>query len=301
MKKTLALSILVAACGGGTPPPQNVETQPSATTAKNVPPSSADAGVTAKVDPPAPLVEPDVRTDEQKKRDAALAPKAEAVVDAYSNVGGRLSPDKKKIFFRSNRDGNWHGYVGDIDKPNAAPKKLTEGTERIATFQITSDGKNLVWTSDTGADENYRIYKANPDGTGATTSRPARRSIEAIRSFRDFVRSKHSTAPATRNSRSASCTRSRCRAATKSSSTPTSFPAMSRMSRPMERALCSRASSRSPIKCCSRSISRTARRSVCSRPTDVSRRSRRPRTPRMERARTSEPMTERKERSSSTS
>jgi dipeptidyl aminopeptidase/acylaminoacyl peptidase len=175
MKKIALASVvlLVIACGGGTPPPQNVETQPSATTAKNVPPPAADAGTTTtKPEPAAPVVEPDALTEEQKARDAKLAPKAQAVVDAYSNTGGRLSPDKKKIYFRSNRDGNWQGYVGEVDKPNAAPKKLTEGTERIASLQVTSDGKTLVWTSDTGADENYRIYKANADGTGATNLTP---------------------------------------------------------------------------------------------------------------------------------
>jgi dipeptidyl aminopeptidase/acylaminoacyl peptidase len=173
--KTFALGsvvLLAVACGGGTPPPQNVDNPPPGADAAVAPPTS-DAGTTAaKVEPALPAVDPTQLTDEQKARDAKLAPKAQAVVDAYSNVGGRLSSDKKKVFFRSNRDGVWHGWVSDVANPGAAPKKLTSGTERIASLQVAPDDKTLVYTSDQGADEDFRIYKMNVDGTGVTNLTP---------------------------------------------------------------------------------------------------------------------------------
>lgn len=165
---TLVLAALFA-CGGSEPPP--IVAPPPTATAKP-PPPAPDAGVPeAKVEE-SPPIEPTGLTAEQKAQDAKLAPKASALVDAYFNAGGRLSKDKKKLFFRSNRDGNWQGYVADATKPTAAPKKLTTGAERVTSLQLTSDQKWLISTSDEGADENFRIFRMAPDGQNATSLTP---------------------------------------------------------------------------------------------------------------------------------
>jgi dipeptidyl aminopeptidase/acylaminoacyl peptidase len=171
MKKTLALAIAVFSCKGAVNEPVRIAATTVAT--PPLPPPVVDAGATAKVEEPAPPpVDPTVLTDEQKARDAKLAPKAQAVVDAYTNVGGWLSSDKKKLFFRSNRDGVWHGYVADATNPSSAAKKITSGDERITSLQITPDDAYVVYTSDAGADENFRIYRMKPDGSEVTNLTP---------------------------------------------------------------------------------------------------------------------------------
>jgi dipeptidyl aminopeptidase/acylaminoacyl peptidase len=160
----------LVACGGAEPKP----TAPPLTTATAVAtaPPVADAGAPATKVEEAPPVDPTVLGDAEKAKDAQLAPKAAALVDAYFNAGGRLSKDKKKLFFRSNRDGNWQGYVADVDKPSAAPVKLTQGAERVTSLQLTPDQKWLVYTSDQGADENFRIFRMAPDGKDPTNLTP---------------------------------------------------------------------------------------------------------------------------------
>jgi len=164
----------LVACGGSEPKPV-VAPPPSATvSATATPPSVApDAGAAATKVEEAPPVDPTVLTDAEKAKDAQLAPKASALVDAYFNAGGRLSKDKKKLFFRSNRDGNWQAYSADVDKPAAAPVKLTQGAERVTSLQPTPDQKWLVYTSDQGADENFRIFKMGLDGKDPTNLTPA--------------------------------------------------------------------------------------------------------------------------------
>jgi dipeptidyl aminopeptidase/acylaminoacyl peptidase len=180
LASTIALGIGVA-CGGGKPP-SSATNQTTTATARTAIGAAASGNIAL------PAVEPDVLTDEQKARDAKLAPKAAAVVDAYVNVWGVLSADKKRLFFASTRDGNWQGYVGDVDKPAAAPKKLT-GAERIASLQLTPDDKYLVYHSDIGANEDWRIFRMNLDGSGVTslTSAPLRRDMPLMAKLRPSV------------------------------------------------------------------------------------------------------------------
>jgi dipeptidyl aminopeptidase/acylaminoacyl peptidase len=142
------------------------------------PPASATSTTSTAVDaggaqaPPAAPADPTVLTDDQKKRDDALTPKASAIVDAYSNVGAELSKDKKKVFFRSTRDGQWQAYAADVAKPTEAPKKLTSGAERVMSIRPTYDGKYLLFTSDHGADEDFQIFRMGMDGSNVTNLTP---------------------------------------------------------------------------------------------------------------------------------
>ncbi len=168
--------LLAAACGGGggeaaspKAPAKTVETN-AAKPMTTPPPSTTATEPTTMATPPA--AEPTVLSDDDKKRDQALVAKLAPYVDAYANVDAQLSKDRKKVLFRSNRDGLWKPYVGEVGKPGAEPKKLVDTTERITSAAFTPDSKWVVYTSDTGADEQFAIWKVAPDGTGGTNLTP---------------------------------------------------------------------------------------------------------------------------------
>jgi dipeptidyl aminopeptidase/acylaminoacyl peptidase len=143
----------LAACAGEAAPPA-------------APPPAAPPPAPAVPAAPAPVVDanPTERTPEQKARDDARAPLANAIMDAFPNALPRFSPDGKKLLFVSRRDGNREFYVADVASPAAPPVLVTHGTERASDAVFTRDGKSVLFLRDTGADENFRIYKVGLDG-----------------------------------------------------------------------------------------------------------------------------------------
>ncbi len=104
-------------------------------------------------------------SDADKARDKALAPKVSAILDAFSNIDARLSPDGKRFLFRSNRDGVNELYIAPVGKPGEPAKKIVSGPERVGEADFTRDGKYIVFSRDKGADENFRLYRVQPDGS----------------------------------------------------------------------------------------------------------------------------------------
>ncbi len=133
------------------------------TTAYPSEPSTADPASTPQVTTPS--TEPTIPSAEDQKRDLAAAEKIGPLVDAFVNVGAELSHDNKHVLFRSNRDGAPQLYLGDVAKPSAPPQKLTNGPERVGGAAFTPDGKFILYISDEGADEKWRIFRVKPDGT----------------------------------------------------------------------------------------------------------------------------------------
>ncbi len=103
-------------------------------------------------------------TAEQKARDDARRPLANAIIDAFSNYAPRFSPDRKKIVFGSRRSGNREIYLADVARPDAAPVALTHGPERAESAFFSRDGRSMFFARDTGVDENFRIYQVGLDG-----------------------------------------------------------------------------------------------------------------------------------------
>jgi WD40-like Beta Propeller Repeat len=172
-----ASALLVSACEE-TPPPAAPVQEPAP------PPPVA---VTATAAPaPAPVVaplpadsNPTVLTEEQRARDRALAPQVAAIVDAYSNAPSifsslvaDLSRNKKRVLYASNRDGVPEIYAGDTAKPGEAPLAITRGPERAIWASFTRDDRFILYTRDEGADENWRIWRAAPDGSSPTLLTP---------------------------------------------------------------------------------------------------------------------------------
>jgi len=168
-RPALALA-LAAACGGTWSPP-----------VAPAPPASAAVPVAPTVSQPQaqPGVEPTVLTEAQRARDLALAPRAAAIVDAYANTNGpfstlvaNLTSDGKQVLFGSMRAGVQQIYLGDVGKPEAPPRALTSGRERAMWAAFTRDEKHVLFTRDEGADENWRVYRVELDGSGTTCLPP---------------------------------------------------------------------------------------------------------------------------------
>ncbi|WP_394844632.1 prolyl oligopeptidase family serine peptidase [Pendulispora brunnea] len=150
--------LLLASCGS--PPPEPAKTTTSAST----PPASASPVV-----PPAPSegpVAPDVPSGAAAQRDGVLASDAARIIGAFINGDPNLSPDGKKVVFRSNRDGLTQLYLGEVAKPDAPAVRLTKTAQRTLSPAFSADGKSVVFLSDRGADENYSIFRVGVDGSG---------------------------------------------------------------------------------------------------------------------------------------
>ncbi|HEU4735154.1 MAG TPA: prolyl oligopeptidase family serine peptidase [Kofleriaceae bacterium] len=125
------------------------------------------------------VVAPTELTAEDRKRDAAREPLATSVVDAFPNWGGlfstlvaRWSPDGKRLLFGSLRDGLPEIYAADAARPDSAPLLLSPGQERALSGQYTQDGTAVLYLRDTGADENYAIWRVGLDGKNPVNLTP---------------------------------------------------------------------------------------------------------------------------------
>jgi dipeptidyl aminopeptidase/acylaminoacyl peptidase len=116
-------------------------------------------------DPPAPA---------DAARLAELSQKAKAIVDAYSDSEPAFTADGKQVLFTSNRDGLPQLYLADLDKPEAAPVRLTQTSERVVGPLPLADG-SIIYRSDRGADENWSIFRVGLDGKSPVELTPGER------------------------------------------------------------------------------------------------------------------------------
>jgi hypothetical protein len=147
---SLFLAVVLVACGADAP---RIATSP---------PPAASPVVPSPVAAPAPALDasPTERTAEQLARDNARTPLANALLDAFSNFAPMFSPDGRKLLFGSRRDGNRQFYLSNVANPSAPPVLLTHGAERVGGATFSRDGRSVLFTRDSGADENYRISRS---------------------------------------------------------------------------------------------------------------------------------------------
>ncbi|MFH1436459.1 MAG: prolyl oligopeptidase family serine peptidase, partial [Pseudomonadota bacterium] len=107
---------------------------------------------------------PTERTESQIARDSELAEAASALIDLHVNHSHDISADGKTITFVSDRDGLSQVYLAQVDKPKDPPVRLTETTERCEFPRFTPDGKHIVYVSDTGGNQRYRIFSVAAGG-----------------------------------------------------------------------------------------------------------------------------------------
>jgi len=168
---TLLLAVVLVACGADAPLLPALPTSP---------PPGASPTASVAPGPPPPDASPTERNADQRARDDARAPLAKALTDAFSNFAPTLSRDRTKLLFGSRRDGNREFYLSDVASPSAAPVLLTGRSDRAGGARFSRDGRSVLFTRDTGADENYRIYRVGLDGKDETCLTPGptlRRSL----------------------------------------------------------------------------------------------------------------------------
>jgi dipeptidyl aminopeptidase/acylaminoacyl peptidase len=143
------------------------------------PPPPPVATATEAPPPPPADSNPTVLAEQDRARDRALAPRAAAIVDAYGNVGSLFSSlvagpsrDGKRFLYGSQRDGVPEIFLGEVARPGDAPRAITHGPERAIWASFTRNDKFILFTRDEGADENWRIWRAAPDGSSPTLLTP---------------------------------------------------------------------------------------------------------------------------------
>ena len=94
--------------------------------------------------------------------------------EAGRAVGGKVSPDGKKLLYTSPVDGDVEIYVQDISGENVI--NLTDNDALDTYPHWSPDGKQILFESD--RDGNHEIYVMNADGTGVrrVTTDPAKDS-----------------------------------------------------------------------------------------------------------------------------
>lgn len=167
LRPSLLAPFVLVACGGEPPSPPEVPAAPAPSAT-----AAPDGGAGVAPVHGAADSNPTELTAEQRARDDARRPLADAITGAYSNYAARFSPDRKKILFGSRRSGNREIYLADVAKPDAAPVAITQGPERAEYAVFSRDGKSIFFTRDTGADENFRIYQVGLDGKIETCLTP---------------------------------------------------------------------------------------------------------------------------------
>ncbi|WP_164020808.1 alpha/beta hydrolase family protein [Pyxidicoccus trucidator] len=172
-----ALVTLVCACASSPQPqPEAAPTAPdsTATAAASAQPApaqgstgtaTAEAAATSGAEARPEKVAPDSPEGQDAARIADLSKKAAPLVDAFINLEPQLTRDGQRAIFISNRDGLPQVYLADAKRPDAPAKRLFEWKERVSQVSTTPDGRSLLFLSDTGADENWSIWKVGLDGS----------------------------------------------------------------------------------------------------------------------------------------
>jgi len=162
MRNLGTILLLLAACSKSGPS-HTVPAPAAAPEADRAAPAEA-AAPEAKSPMPEANATPDVPAAADAKRDAELAARAAGFIDAFTNSEPALSRDGKRLVFVSSRDGIPQLYVADAGKPQAAATRLLSTTQRMTQPIVTKDGKAVLFRSDTGADENWSIFRVGLDG-----------------------------------------------------------------------------------------------------------------------------------------
>jgi len=115
------------------------------------------AGSTA----PGGTVEPDVLTGDAAARAAELAGQVTGPIDAFLNTGAVFTRDGKRLVFLSTRDGMPQPYVAAI---GGEATRIATTAQRIGAVVAVPGGKDIVFSSDTNADEHWSFFRVGLDG-----------------------------------------------------------------------------------------------------------------------------------------
>jgi dipeptidyl aminopeptidase/acylaminoacyl peptidase len=154
--KRIAL-LFVVACGGSRPapapmPPHEPPPPPPETAAKE-----------------APLPPPPAVAKGKPKQD--LIPRTVLFGNPdRSNV--QLSPDGKHISWLAAKDGVLNVFVAPTDHPDKAVAITNDKTRPVRLYVWTFDNKHLLYSQDTGGDENWHVFRVDITGGAAVDLTP---------------------------------------------------------------------------------------------------------------------------------
>ena len=126
-----------------------------------MPSNPGTPGPIAQPGAPAGDVAPDQPSGAAAKRDAELAAEVIGYIDAFANTAPVFTRDGKQLVWVSTRDGLAQPYLGKIDGP---AQRVVTTTQRISQVLTAPGGKHLLFSSDTGADENWSFFRVGLDG-----------------------------------------------------------------------------------------------------------------------------------------
>ncbi len=151
-----ALLLVVVACGGGTsaaPGPAAPGPAPG--------PAPASPGLAPT--PPSPAAVGHPRSD--------LIPRA--ILFGNPERGApALSPDGKRLAFGAPVDGVMNVFVAPVDDLGRAVQVTFDKVRPIRTYFWSEDGRWVLFTQDTGGDENFHMYRVGADGKDALDLTP---------------------------------------------------------------------------------------------------------------------------------
>lgn len=150
----LVIACFFVGCSGS---PRSAPTSPTShpDPAPETPSGTTDAA------PPRPVaaaasIAPDVPSGEAARRVAALAAQVTGPIDAFVNTSAVFTRDGKRVVFLSSRDGLPQPYVAELA---GAPTRIATTTQRIGAVIAAPGGKDLVFSSDTDADEHWAFFR----------------------------------------------------------------------------------------------------------------------------------------------
>ena len=153
--RALRMAGVLIGCSGSpksTPVPPN-SPAPLVTVAPTIPPTlpAADGS----------RVDPDRPSGAAATRDAELAAMVTGYVDATREAAQAFTRDGKQVVLLSNRDGLPQVYVAAMGGPAT---RIVTTPQRVSDAIAAPGGKDVIFTSDTGADENWAFYRVGLDG-----------------------------------------------------------------------------------------------------------------------------------------
>lgn len=95
---------------------------------------------------------------------AAQPPTIQQYLSIKSAGGASLSPDAKRMVYRTNVSGTSQIWI--VDLPSGKPKQLTNYEDNIGFARWLPDGSGIVFGKARGGDENTQFFWMKPDGTG---------------------------------------------------------------------------------------------------------------------------------------
>lgn len=104
------------------------------------------------------------------KQDAtqqARTPKQYSIEQFYKNINltsGALSTDDRKLLYSSDESGIYNGYEIDLSTGDKKPR-TSSATESIFTSDYIPGTNNIIYSSDSGGNENYHLFLLGSTGS----------------------------------------------------------------------------------------------------------------------------------------